>query len=200
MVKLKNPIFRATLDNAFISKDVFKYVYSGELARRFCQRKMKLLIGEVEHEEIIYGLGAPTDQAELLPRLLNYYRLSLSRALIDHYMKRNQDISEMYTRIITDVQVRAATRAFSQALVEGGVSKNDVFRYRISLPINGIDDTLDEEQRQMFAGKVPHSFDFLHWWYFLLYSHLRLGTSNELDSQRPTTRLSTNGLYRSQSL
>lgn len=166
MLKLRIPTFRATLDDIFISKDIFKFIYSGELAHRFHQRKMKLLIGEVEHEEIMYMLGAPTDQSGLLPGLQNYYRSSVAQALVDHYMKTIQEVAEIYTAIVTDVQVRATTRAFSQALVEGGVPKKDIFRYRISLPIKGIDDNLASEQRKIFSGKVPHAFDFLHWWYF----------------------------------
>lgn len=43
---------------------------------------MKLLIGEVEHEEIIYKLGAPTTQVGLLPALENYYPSSVAKALI----------------------------------------------------------------------------------------------------------------------
>jgi carboxylesterase type B len=173
MLKLKIPTFRATLDDIFISKDVFKYIYSGELADRFRQRKMKLLIGEVEHEEIMYRLGAPTDQTRLLLGLQNYYRSSVAQALADHYMKTSQGIAEIYTAIVTDVQVRATTRAFSQILAEGDVPKRDIFRYRISLPIKGIDDNLAPQHRKIFSGKVPHAFDFLHWWYFPCLPRLR---------------------------
>ena len=164
MLKLKTPVLRAILDNAFISKDVFKYIYSGELANRFRQHNMKLPIGEVEHEEITYRLGAPTNQAGLLPGLQNYYRSSVAQALVDHYVSANQGVVEMYTGIVTDVQVRATTKAFSQALVEGGVPGKNILRYRISLPIKGMDEKLEPEQRKVFDSKVPHGFDFLHWW------------------------------------
>lgn len=165
MLKLKTPTFRATLDDAFISKDVFKYVYSGELADRFRQRNMKLLIGEVEHEEIIYRLSAPTNQADLLSALQNYYRSSVVQALVDHYASTTRDVVEIYTAIVTDGQVRVTTRAFSHALIQGGVPEKDILRYRISLPIKGLDEKFDPEQRKLFEGKVPHGFDFLHWWY-----------------------------------
>jgi carboxylesterase type B len=163
--KLKTPTFRPTLDDAFISEDIFKYLYSGELADRFRQRDMKLLIGEVEHEEIVYRLSAPTNQAGLLPGLQNYYRSSVAQTLVNHYAKANKDVVEIYTGIVTDLQVRATTRAFSQALVEGGVPGKDILRYRISLPIKGMDKKLEPEQRKEFERKVPHAFDFLHWWY-----------------------------------
>jgi hypothetical protein len=165
MRKLKTPTFRAVLDDKFIVKDITKYIYSGELAGHFHTRNMKLLIGEVEHEEIMYRLGAPTTQDTLLPGLQNYYPSSVAQALVDHYTKSHTDIADLFTGIVTDVQVRATTRAFSKFLVEGGVPQKDVFRYRISLPVKGIDDSMGTEQRAMFSGKVPHAFDFLHWWY-----------------------------------
>jgi carboxylesterase type B len=165
MLKLKIPTFRATLDNKFISKDVFKYIYSGELGHRFRQRNMKLLIGEVEHEESVYQIGAPTTQELLLPRLNNYYRSSVSKALVEHYSKTYTDAATIYTRIVADVQVRAATRAFAKALIDGGVPSENILRYRISLPIKAMDEALQPEQREMFAGKVVHASDFLHWWY-----------------------------------
>lgn len=70
----------------------------------------------------------------------------------------------MYTEIVTYVQVRATTQAFSQSLVEGGVPIKDILRYMISLPIKGIDEKLEPEERKIFSGKVPDAFDFLHWW------------------------------------
>lgn len=130
---------------------------------------MKLLIGEVEHEEVVYKIGAPLKQADLLPALQNYYHLSVAQALVHHYIKRDSDIASVYTGIVADVQVRATTRAFCKALTDGGVPLNDVLRYRTSLPIKGMDKTLTSEERERFTGKVAHSFDFLHWWYFLPY-------------------------------
>ena len=113
----------------------------------------------------MYRLGAPTEQAGLLPGLENYYRSSVAQALVEHYTKSHTDVGDMFTGIVTDVQVRATTRAFSKFLVEGGVPSKDVMRYRISLPIKGIDETMAPEQRAIFSGKVPHAFDFLHWFY-----------------------------------
>jgi len=84
---------------------------------------------------------------------------------VEHYTKSHTDVADMFTGIVTDVQVRATTRAFSKFLVEGGVPSTDVMRYKISLPIGGIDETFTPEQRAIFSGKVPHAFDFLHWFY-----------------------------------
>jgi carboxylesterase type B len=164
MMKLKTPTFRAVLDNAIISKDIFQWIYSGELARRFKSRGMKLLIGEVEHEEVMYAIGAPNTTEGLLPSLFNYYRSSVAKALVDHYTGSHPDVERMYTGIVTDVQVRATTRAFSKALVDGGVPIKDVLRYRISLPIRAEDEQLPAAHADRFRGKVPHAFDFLHWW------------------------------------
>jgi carboxylesterase type B len=196
ILRLKIPTFRATLDNIFISKDVFKYIYSGELARRFHRRNMKLLIGEVEHEEAVYNIGAPLRQPDLLPALQNYYCSSVAQVLADHYIKRDSDIESVYTEIVTDVQVRATTRAFSKALVDGGVPLKDVLRYRISLPIKAMDEILAPEQRERFARKVAHSFDLLHWWYFHAILDVEIGISNELDLTRLSTKLLNNGLRR----
>jgi len=113
----------------------------------------------------MYSLGAPTTEAALLPGLQNYYRSSVATALIQHYKKFGWDVANTYTGIVTDVQVRATTRAFSKALVEGGVPAKDVMRYRISLPIEGVAQTMPEPQRSTFGGKVPHAFDWLHWWF-----------------------------------
>jgi carboxylesterase type B len=166
--KLRIPSFRATLDNIFISNDVFKWIYSGELAYRFRERKMKLLIGEVEHEEAVYSIGAPTTQAALLPALRKYYPSALAKALVDHYPEVVSDVAtswmDLYTCIVTDVQVRATTRAFSKTLLGGGVPMKDILRYRISMPISGFDKSLPPQHVDRYKGKVPHAFDFIHWW------------------------------------
>jgi carboxylesterase type B len=167
MMKLKTPSFRAVLDNEMISENVFDWIYSGELAKRFKARGMKLLIGEVEHEEAVYAIAAPTITANLMPGLLNYYPSSVASALVDHYTGAHPDVERMYTGIVTDVQVRATTRAFSKALVDGGVPISDVLRYRVSLPIKAEDENFPPALADKFKGKVPHAFDFLHWWYVL---------------------------------
>jgi carboxylesterase type B len=168
-LKLKIPSFRATLDDIFISKNTFKWIHSGELAHRFKNRNMKLLIGEVEHEEAMYSVGAPTTQDNLLPSLGNYYPSAVSNALINHYPKVLTDVAEawtqLYTNIVTDVQVRATTRAFSKVLADGGVPVRNILRYRISMPIKSFDVSLPPQHVERFQGKVPHAFDFLHWWY-----------------------------------
>ena len=126
---------------------------------------MSLLIGEVEHEEVMYAIGAPTTQEGLLPGLLNYYKGSVAEALMKHYTGKHPDVETMYTGIVTDVQVRATTRNFAKALVDGGVPIRDIYRYRISLPIKAEDDKLLGPHAEKFKGKVVHAFDFLHWWY-----------------------------------
>jgi len=121
----------------------------------------------------MYGIGAPTATEGLLPGLLNYYRGSVAKALMDHYTGAHPDVERMYTGIVTDVQVRATTRAFCKALVDGGVPIKDVLRYRISLPIKAEDEQLPPAHAERFKGKVPHAFDFLHWWYYLAMAELR---------------------------
>jgi carboxylesterase type B len=162
---LKLPPSRAVLDSEFISEHVFKHLYSGELARRFHQRSMKLLIGEVEHEEIIYALGAPTETPALLPALEGYYRSDIARALRDYYNRSTLSVEQMFTRIVTDVQVRASSRSLVKILFDGGVQMKDIYRFRISLPINGFYDSLGSPQRERYHGLLPHEFDLLHWWY-----------------------------------
>ena len=104
--------------------------------------------------------------------LENYYCSSVAKALVEHYAKRNLDIATMYPAIVTDVQVRATMRAFSKALVDGRVAARDILRFRISLPIKRVDEKLSPLQTAIFSSKVPHGFDFLHWWYI---SFCRLG-------------------------
>lgn len=180
---------------------------------------MKLLIGEVEHEEVMYAIGAPTTQEGLLPGLQNYYRNSVAEALITHYTDRiaksvksvipakrkadspeakgngsngttpedstESDVVSMYTGIVTDVQVRATTRNFAKALVDGGVPICNIYRYRISLPIKGEDAKLLGPHAERFKGKVVHAFDFLHWWYVLcLGSWVTVGIPKELGLRR----------------
>jgi hypothetical protein len=93
-------------------------------------------------------LGAPQTKAGLLPALLNYYKSNVAQALIDHYARTKLDVVEMYTDIVSDLQVRATTRAFSKAPLEGGVPKKDIFRYRISLPIKALDAVLRPSQKE----------------------------------------------------
>lgn len=47
-----------------------------------------------------------------------------------------------------------------------------------------MDEKLESEQRKVFEGKVPHAFDFLHWWYIPLGNESEI---NELDSPRQRT-------------
>jgi hypothetical protein len=164
MQTLSNPIFRPTLDNDFVSKDILRSLYSGTLAKHFRQRNMKLVIGEVEHEEVMYALEAPKSPLFLLPTLENYYRTSTVEALIQHYGNVHTDVGSLYAAVVTDIQVRASTRAFVYCLVAGGVPMKDILRYRISLPIKEADKLLPPERMELFKGKVPHSFDFMHWW------------------------------------
>jgi carboxylesterase type B len=164
ILALKLSTFRATEDNIIISKSIFRHIRSGDLARRFHARQMKLLIGEVEHEEVMYAIGAPTTLSTLLPGLENYYKSSVARALVEHYQGVHENVERMYTGIVTDVQVRATTRDFSRMLAEGGVPAKDILRYRISLPIKAEDEHLPAAHKERFQGKVPHAFDFLHWW------------------------------------
>lgn len=150
---------------------------------------MKLLIGEVEHEEVMYAIGAPATQTDLLPGLQNYYRSSVAEALMRHYVGKHPDVESMYTGIVTDVQVRATTRNFAKALLDGGVPMRDIYRYRISLPIKAEDEKLLGPHAEKFKGKVVHAFDYLHWWYVLLDSWVMVGTRRELDlRQRRTLR------------
>ena len=104
------------------------------------------------------------------------------KALIQHYGNVHTDVGSLYAAVVTDIQVRASTRAFVYCLVAGGVPMSrpamavprnaggvpmkDILRYRISLPIKEADKLLPPERMELFKGKVPHSFDFMHWWYF----------------------------------
>jgi hypothetical protein len=142
---------------------------------------MKLLIGEVEHEEAMYAIGAPTTQAGLLPGLQNYYPSSVAEALMKHYVGKHPDVESMYTGIVTDVQVRATTRNFAKALVDGGVPVRDIYRYRISLPIKAEDEKLLGPHKEKFKGKVVHAFDYLHWWYVSSDPSVTVGIRRELD-------------------
>jgi carboxylesterase type B len=172
---ISNPIFRPTLDNEFLSKSLMISLYSGTLATRFRQRNMKLLIGEVEHEELVYALEAPKSPLFLIPALEKYYRTNTVKTLIQHYEEMKKPLSELYTAVVTDLQVRASTRTLVYCLVSGGVPMKDILRYRISLPIKEV---------QLFNGKVPHSFDFMHWWYLHSLMRLKVGIPNGLDIQR----------------
>jgi len=112
-----------------------------------------------------------------------------------HYEGLHDDVASTFIGIVTDVQVRATTRAFAQALVDGGVPEKDVLRYRISLPIKAEDEHLPPAHKEKFKGKVPHAFDFLHWWFVLhLWRRLMGGIANELGLRRRRIKRFGNGL------
>ena len=98
------------------------YIHSGELAERFHHRNMKLPIGEVEHEEIMHRIGAPSKHEGLITGLHNYYSSSVAQALVERCTNPHVHVADMFTAIVTDVRQRG------RSLKVLGVASEDVMR------------------------------------------------------------------------
>lgn len=81
--------FRATRDTrnqAFVKQDWTSAMMDGRLARWCQQQGVWFVIGECADEEWVYrNINTPTDQADLVRQVNNYYMLSLVEKMLPYY-------------------------------------------------------------------------------------------------------------------
>lgn len=154
---LKNHTFRPVTDGNFIHPDMHQYHTDGSFAAEFKKRKLRLLIGEVLNEEILYtAYNGPEPNIESLRlQISNYYAPSTTERILQHYplptSTEKKDWTNLFGIVISDGQVRAPSRFLVNSLLTHGVSIRGVWRYRVAYRLSFID------------GKVaPRSYGVAH--------------------------------------
>lgn len=171
--------FRGVTDNEMIPSNLISNIHSGAFAARFKERGMRILLGEAETEEVLYGLTNPPPSSssnDMLIGLNNYYAMPVCEKLLSLYNsegssadariksalseKHDKDKSKQLFGLITsDVQVRAPIRVLSKALYDGGVTTEHILRYRVAYR----PECTDQVYPKSFG--VTHAADGVSWWY-----------------------------------
>ncbi|KAJ8115904.1 hypothetical protein OPT61_g2552 [Boeremia exigua] len=171
--------FRGVTDEEMIPSDLISNIHSGAFAARFKERGMRILLGEAETEEVLYSLTNPPPSSssdDLLRGLNNYYALPVCESLLSLYTKEGssadkrietalsqeddaEKAKQLFGLITSDVQVRAPIRVLSKALFDGGISPEQVLRYRVAYR----PECTDQVYPKSFG--VTHAADGVSWWY-----------------------------------
>jgi carboxylesterase type B len=143
-MQLKHHTFRPITNNLFIYPEIFDYYRNGLFAQEFKKRNLRLFIGEVLDENILYTVinGPEANFNSLELQVSNYYFASATARVLDHYgcpaSDDVQDWKRLFGQIIADGQVRAPSRYLVNNLLENGVTINNVWRYRINYRLSFI--------------------------------------------------------------
>ncbi|KAL6702715.1 hypothetical protein ACN47E_000997 [Coniothyrium glycines] len=171
--------FRGVTDDEIIPSDLITSIHSGVFAARFKDRGMRILLGEAEAEEVLYGLTNPppsSSDKDMLRALVNYYAQPVCERLLELYTAKGSaydprvadalalsDDSEkaktLFGIITSDVQVRAPIRVLSKALYRGGVPPERILRYRVAYR----SDCADKAYPRSYG--VTHGVDGINWWF-----------------------------------
>jgi len=175
--------FRGVTDEEMIPSDLVSKIRSGAFATRFKKRGMRILLGEAETEEVLYALTNPPTSSstdDMLRGLNNYYALPVCESLLSLYnsegstadsrvksaLSQDNDVEkakQLFGLITSDVQVRAPIRVLSKALFDGGVSPENILRYRVAFR----PECTDKVYPRSFG--VTHAADGVSWWYIERY-------------------------------
>lgn len=161
---LKNHTFRPVTDGLFIYPGFTEYHNSGEFAKQFKKRKLRILIGEVLNEETLYATyNSPEPNLESLRmQVSNYYAQGTTARILDSYkLPSGSDPTEwksLFGHIIADGQVRAPSRWLVNCLSNHGVPLQDIWRYQISYRLSFI-----SEKVAPLSWGVSHAMDKPFW-------------------------------------
>lgn len=162
---LKHHTFRPVTDDLFFHSDMIEFIAGGKFAAEFLKRRMKLLIGEVAHEETLYAQFNGPEEASypsLLQQVSNYYAPATTEKVLSQYtLPKSDDLDtwkDAFGRVIADGQVRASTRYLLDCMHAHGVPVSDIWRYRVDYRLSFI----DESVAPMSYG-VSHAMDGPLW-------------------------------------
>lgn len=175
--------FRGVTDDAIIPCDLITNIHTGAFAARFKERRMRILLGEAETEEVLYALTNPPpsfSDAEMLRALNNYYAEPVCAALLALYKEEGgaadprvatalalgderEKAKRLFGLITSDVQVRAPIRVLAKALFDGGVPAERILRYRVAYR----PECTDKVYPRSYG--VTHACDGVSWWYIERY-------------------------------
>ncbi|GAO52290.1 alpha/beta-hydrolase [Saitoella complicata NRRL Y-17804] len=163
--QMKQHTFRAVTDDEFIASTLAEEQQNGTFAARFAKKEIKIMIGEVENEESVYAaINPPKSFSDFLAELANYYGPEVAKKLTTAYPPlpadaSPEDCSTRFGKIVSDVQVRIPIRMLVNDLVNGGVDRTSILRYRISFRPSSFDNVFHTNMG------VGHAFDAAVWWF-----------------------------------
>lgn len=117
--RLKISEFRATTDNAFVSKDLMANINSGDFGRKMKRRGIKLMNGECRDEHFLYqSWRTPSNSYDAVrTRLIGDYPEVAVDRLMKHYCGDSRslpagmkDWPDLFGRIYADMQVYVQLR------------------------------------------------------------------------------------------
>lgn len=166
ILKLKMHTFRAVTDHDFVSPTLLKDIYSGEYGAKIALKGIRLLIGEVDNEPVMYSyLNTPKTKDDLPVELENYYPKLAVKPLLEIYGNNITDGESLriaFGDALGASQIYVSLRGFlHNCLKKTPNFKDHVFRYRMSYLPKYVRDQLDE------AGikGIMHSNDQFVWFF-----------------------------------
>lgn len=169
--RLKISEFRATTDNAFVSKDLMANIDSGDFGRRMKARGIRLMNGECRDEHTSYQMWrTPSSSYDAVrTRLIADYPEDIADKLMRHYCggaktlpSGLKDWPDLFGHIYADMQVHCLERGFHRGLERGGLAfGTDLLRYRFEWRSHCIDDAFPPAQG------VTHASDLAIWFWGL---------------------------------
>lgn len=179
--------FRATTDNAFVSKNLMANINSGDFGRRMKARGIRLMNGECRDEHTSYQKWRTPSASwdAVRTRLISDYPESVVDRLMKYYCNGSkslphgvEDWPDLFGRIYADMQVHCLERGFHRGLQRGGIaSGTDLLRYRFDWRAQCIDDTVPPSQG------VTHASDLAIWFWGL--NHEGGLSESDKDAVRP---------------
>lgn len=170
---LKISEFRATTDEAFVSKSLMANINSGDFGRRMKARGIKLMNGECRDEHNLYQTWRTPSQSynAVRTRLVGDYPEAIVDRLMHHYCgdsrslpSQVKDWQDLFGRIYADMQVHSLERGFHRGLEQGGlIFGKDVLRYRFDWRAKCVDSFFPPE------WGVTHATDMGIWFWGLDY-------------------------------
>ena len=170
--KLKMHTFRTSTDGDFVSREYLKTIHDGSFAARLAKNGVRIMLGEVCDEALLYKLvNPPSTYTGLVTQVQNYYPKKVVDKLLtltDVYDIPEKDekgaeerFADVFSEIVADMQVHAATRGLTQNLLmpaDKTTKTPEILRYRIAWRAKSLDEYVMPE-----VG-VCHAADNPIWW------------------------------------
>ena len=194
--KMKISEFRATTDNAFVSKHLMANINNGDFGRRMKRRGIKLMNGECRDEHALYqSWRTPSPSYEAVrTRLVADYPEPIANKLMHLYCGESQtlppgvkDWQDLFGRIYADMQVHCLERGFHQSLEQAGlVFGKDILRYRFDWRAQCVDSVYPPD------WGVTHGTDIAIWFWGLDYGSDGKGLSDaDKEAVKPWNKVFT---------
>ncbi|CCE82610.1 Piso0_002342 [Millerozyma farinosa CBS 7064] len=132
--------FRAVTDDDFVSASLIKDIQSGLYAKTLAAKKVRIIIGEVSNEPVMYSyLNTPIDLEALSLQLENYYPKAVVPTLLSLYLNPDElpdtknSLRELFGEIVASSQVYASSRGFLHYLTsQGFFPESSIYRFKCS--------------------------------------------------------------------